>query len=48
MTAPAEQALKLQRPLPNDVLKIVATGEKEDGAVAELRNLASPGVRVSG
>ena len=27
---PAEQALKLQRPLPDGTLKIVATGEKED------------------
>ena len=29
-------ALVLQRPLPDDALRIVATGEKEDG-VAELR-----------
>jgi putative SOS response-associated peptidase YedK len=32
MSAPAEDALKLQRPLPNGTLRIVATGEKEDGA----------------
>ena len=32
MTAPAEDALKLQRPLPNGVLKIVPTGEREDAA----------------
>jgi putative SOS response-associated peptidase YedK len=32
MTAPAEEALKLQRPLPSGTLKIVATGEKEDKA----------------
>ena len=32
MTAPAEQALKLQRPLPDGTLKIVMTGEKEDPA----------------
>lgn len=30
MTAPAEEALKLQRPLPDGALRIVATGEKED------------------
>ncbi len=32
MTAPAEQALKLQRPLPDGTLKIVATGERKDEA----------------
>jgi putative SOS response-associated peptidase YedK len=31
MTAPAQKALMLQRPLPNSVLRIVARGEKEDG-----------------
>jgi putative SOS response-associated peptidase YedK len=30
MTAPAEDALKLQQPLPNGTLKIVATGKKDD------------------
>jgi putative SOS response-associated peptidase YedK len=35
MTAPTEQALKLQRPLPNGVLKVVARGEREDGAAAD-------------
>jgi putative SOS response-associated peptidase YedK len=30
MTAPAEEALKLQRPLPNGLLQIIARGEKED------------------
>ena len=32
MTAPAEEALKLQRPLPNGALKVVMTGEKENKA----------------
>jgi len=31
MTAPAQDALKLQRPLADGVLKIVATGERRDG-----------------
>lgn len=33
MTAPAEGALKLQRPLPNGALDIVAKGERKDEAV---------------
>jgi putative SOS response-associated peptidase YedK len=32
MTAPAEEALKLQRPLPDGVLEIVARGGKKDEA----------------
>lgn len=32
MTAPAEEALKLQRPLDDKLLKIVASGEKKDAA----------------
>jgi hypothetical protein len=32
MTAPAEDALKLQRPLPDGALRIVARGIKEDGS----------------
>jgi len=32
LTAPAAYALKVQRPLPDSSLKIVATGQKEDGA----------------
>ena len=31
MTAPTEEALKLQRPLPDGSLQIVARGEKKDG-----------------
>jgi putative SOS response-associated peptidase YedK len=32
MTAPTEEVLKLQRPLPDGMLKIVATGERKDEA----------------
>ena len=39
MTAPAEEALKLQRPLPDGALNIVARGESEDQA-ADLRPTA--------
>jgi putative SOS response-associated peptidase YedK len=35
MTAPAEEALKLQRPLPDGVLEIVARGVKKDEAPLE-------------
>ena len=31
LTAPAEEALKLQEPLPDGSLKVVATGTKKDG-----------------
>jgi putative SOS response-associated peptidase YedK len=34
MTAPAADALKLQRPLPDGALQIVAQGQKEDGGSA--------------
>jgi putative SOS response-associated peptidase YedK len=32
LLADAPKALELQRPLPNDALRIVASGEKEDGS----------------
>ena len=35
MTAPADEALKLHRPLPDRTLRIVARGVKEDAAPAE-------------
>ncbi|MET4477970.1 putative SOS response-associated peptidase YedK [Bradyrhizobium sp. F1.13.3] len=34
MTAPSEEDLKLQRPLPDGTLEIVARGVKEDAAPA--------------
>jgi putative SOS response-associated peptidase YedK len=32
LAADAPKALELQRPVPDDALRIVASGEKEDGA----------------
>jgi len=36
MTAPAKDALTLQRPLPDDALGIVARGQKQDGPEDQL------------
>jgi hypothetical protein len=33
LRAPVEEALKLQRPLPDGALRIVAKGEREDGGL---------------
>jgi putative SOS response-associated peptidase YedK len=34
LAAPVAEALNLQRPLPNELLQIVATGEREDALAA--------------
>jgi putative SOS response-associated peptidase YedK len=34
LTLPVKEALALQKPLPDGALRIVATGEKEDGLAA--------------
>jgi putative SOS response-associated peptidase YedK len=34
LTAPVPEALRLQRPLPNELLQIVASGEREDALAA--------------
>jgi putative SOS response-associated peptidase YedK len=36
LTLPIAEALQMQKPLPDGALKIVARGEKEDGALPEL------------
>jgi putative SOS response-associated peptidase YedK len=40
MAAPIEEALKLQRPLPDGALTIVAPGEKKEGIEPELEERA--------
>jgi putative SOS response-associated peptidase YedK len=42
MTASAEEALKLQRPLPDGSLVIVARGEQQDGTPAATAGLERP------
>jgi hypothetical protein len=37
MAAPAEEALKLQRPLADGALRIVARGQRQDGTESQAR-----------
>jgi putative SOS response-associated peptidase YedK len=42
LTDEPTEALKLQRPLPDDLLTIVATGEREDSPPGMVPNAAEP------
>ena len=42
LAAPTPEALKLQRPLPDGALKIVARGEKEDGVPPDMMKKPEP------
>lgn len=37
LTPPTEEALKLQRPLPDEGLRVVAVGERKDDPVTALK-----------
>jgi putative SOS response-associated peptidase YedK len=47
LNAPLADALKLQRPLPDGALKIVARGEKEDGVPPDLMRKPEPPKQAS-
>jgi putative SOS response-associated peptidase YedK len=47
MTASPKEALTLQRPLPNDALRIVARGQKQDGQTEDQRTGAPTTLFVS-